>query len=524
MALFAAYFRGPNESRGLKGERGNSNTVTTLRSNVGSQTDNGVSVCLSRKVFETTANQRGADPIEQGLTIQALPNEILLEIFDCHRLLTMETASSGFWVWHRLAHVCQKWRSIVFASPHRLDLRLVYTHGKPVRESVDCWPILPISIWYPPTARLSREDEHNVVAALRYPDRIYEINLTLTRLLMAKSFSLLREPFPALERLQLRSQDSMGSLILPSAFLGGAAPRLRDIHLDSTAFPMLPHILLSAHELVSLRLDDIPNSGYISPDSFAAGLSVTTRLQFLKISFLFPMSRPNRRDTASSPRNHAVLPALTDIQFRGDVDYLEDFVTRINAPSMERFDVTLFGQSPFNIPHLSEFIGRAKLLRSPHQTSIELSEAEFTITHDFRHSPPLPSPGNFKLLISLDDVDLQMPTLVHVSRQLSSLLTSPERLDVALSDFFPWPDVSEADTVHWLEFFRLFPGVKRLGVSSAVASTVASTFEQVTETTDILPSLRELHMGGARASTSQSIERFASVRERSGYPDVSVYY
>ncbi|KAH8978441.1 hypothetical protein EDB92DRAFT_584304 [Lactarius akahatsu] len=457
---------------------------------------------------------------KRGLTIEALPNEVLLEVFDCHRLLTLDSASSGLWEWHRLAHVCQKWRAIVFASPHRLDLRLVYTYAKPVRESVDCWPALPIVIWYP-TERLVPEDEGNVVAALRYPDRICEINLTVTRSLLAKSFVLLRAPFPALERLRLRSQDTMRSLILPTAFLGGAAPRLHDIHLDSTAFPMLPQVLLSAHELVSLRLDDIPNSGYISPEFFATGLSVTTQLEYLKISFLSPILQ---RNTASSTRSHAVLPALTDFQFRGDVDYLENLATKIDAPALERFTVTLFEQSSFNIPQLSKFIGRTRTLRSPHQTSIELSEAEIVVTHDFRLSSPSPSSGKFKLQVLYEEEDLQMATLVHISRQLSASLASPERLDVVASyDLFVWRDLGEADAVQWLEFLRLFPGVRRLEVSSTLASIVASAFEQVTRTSDILPSLSELHMGGSQASTSSSIEGFAAVRERSGRP-VSVHY
>jgi hypothetical protein len=388
--------------------------------------------------------------------------------------------------------------------------------------SVECWPTLPIDIWYP-NGRLLPEDEGNVVAALGYPDRICEIDLTVTRSLLSRSFVLLRAPFPALERLQLRSQDSMRSLILPTAFLGGAAPRLRDIHLDSTAFPMLPRVLLSARELVSLRLDNIPISGYISPEFFATGLAVTTRLKQLVISFLPPMS-PNTRNTASSPLNRAVLLALTDFEFRGDVDYVESLVSKIDAPSLERFTVTLFEQSSFDIPHLSQFIGRAKALRSPHQSSIELSDAEITFTHDFQISPASPSPRNFRLHLSYDEIDMQMPTLVHISRQLSALLASPERLDVvALSDCFLWRDPSEADSVQWLEVFRLFPGVKRLGVSSALAPIVASTFEQVAEMSGILPSLCELHMGGSRASTTSAVERFAAERERSGCP-LSVHY
>ena len=410
----------------------------------------------------------------------------------------------------------------MFESPHRLDLRLIYTYEKPVRKTVDCWPTLPIAIWYS-AGRLFPEDEDNVVAALRYPDRICEIDLTVTRSLLAKSFVLLRAPFPALERLQLRSHDSMRSLILPTAFLGGAASRLREIYLDSTAFPMLPRVLLSAHELVSLRLDNIPISGYISPEFFATGLAATTRLKHLVISFLPPLSS-NLRITTSSPQNHTSLHALTDFQFRGDAGYLELLITTIDAPALERFSVILFERSSVDMPQLCQFIGRAKALRSPHHTSIELSDAEITITHDFPLSPVSALPRNFKLHVSYEEVDLQMSTLAHISRQLSALFTCPERLDiVASSELYPWQDPSEADSMQWLEVFRLFPGVKRLGVSSALASIVASTFDQVTGTSNILSSLRELHMGGSRTSTPSSIERFAALRERSGCP-VSVHY
>ena len=85
----------------------------------------------------------------------------------------------------------------------------------------------------------------------------------------------------------------------------------------------------------------------------------------------------------------------------------------------ERFAVALFEQSSFNIPQLSQFMGRAKQLRSPHQTSIKLSEAKIAITHGFRLSPRSPSSGNFELHVSYDDVDvdLQMPA----SRQLSAV-------------------------------------------------------------------------------------------------------
>ena len=73
------------------------------------------------------------------MTIESLPDEALLEVFDfyVHDDFCIEE-------WITVAHVCQRWRCIVFGSPLRLDLRLLCSASKPVREMLDTWPPLPI--------------------------------------------------------------------------------------------------------------------------------------------------------------------------------------------------------------------------------------------------------------------------------------------------------------------------------------------------------------------------------------------
>src|SRR5579863_2084247 len=135
-----------------------------------------------------------------------LPDELLVEIFACHRLAILDD-TSGPWKWHRLAHVCSRWRDLIFASPRRLGLQLVYTYKNPVRKTLDLWPILPISISYPKSPqyrRLANEDEENVLAALKHPDRIREIDLSMSRQLASKSTGSMGVSFPALERLHFR--------------------------------------------------------------------------------------------------------------------------------------------------------------------------------------------------------------------------------------------------------------------------------------------------------------------------------
>jgi len=74
--------------------------------------------------------------------------------------------------WHRLVHVCQKWRNIVFGSPHYLCLRLYCRPGTPVRETLNFWPHLPIVIRHDDYPTLGVD---SILAALEHNDRVCDI-------------------------------------------------------------------------------------------------------------------------------------------------------------------------------------------------------------------------------------------------------------------------------------------------------------------------------------------------------------
>ncbi|KAH9172869.1 hypothetical protein EDB89DRAFT_1962744 [Lactarius sanguifluus] len=77
-------------------------------------------------------------------TVSTLPDNVLLEIFDLER----ERYSDLYvvWDWHILAHVCQRWRQIIFDSPNSLNLRIFCTYGTPVRK--DLWYLASPSYRY----------------------------------------------------------------------------------------------------------------------------------------------------------------------------------------------------------------------------------------------------------------------------------------------------------------------------------------------------------------------------------------
>src|SRR5712672_2679619 len=334
-----------------------------------------------------------AGRVDRKVSIEILPDEVLLEIFNHDRLLALNHPFSGPWKWQRLVHVCRSWRFLIFASPRRLELRLYYTYQKPVTRNLGCWPPFPIAISYPRFASsrpLVPKDEDNVVAALMHRDRICEINFAMTSHLLERSTILMQEQFPALEHLLLRSRDSARrSLVLPSAFLGGSAPRLRNIHLDGIAFPTLPQLLLSTRDLCSLQLEEIPRTEFFSPETLVSSMSALSHLKSFKIHFASPTSQQDPTN-ARSPlisTNHIALPALAEFRFRGASEYLEDLVARLDTPCLQQLSIAFFDQPVFEIPQLSLFIGRTEGLTSPRKTSIQLWVRDIAITQQFRASP-----------------------------------------------------------------------------------------------------------------------------------------
>ncbi|KAI0302591.1 hypothetical protein BC826DRAFT_422383 [Russula brevipes] len=178
------------------------------------------------------------------VTIWTLPDDALLEIFSF-----FANDSKSFHWWHTLVHVCRRWRSIVFASPRHLNLRLFCTQKVPVRKSLDVWPAFPIVISYSPWEKVVVGGMDNLIAALERKDRVHEINLAGVSRFMAE----MQEPFPELSRLDLSSwNDEESSPSLPESLLGGSAPRLREFCLYGIRFPALREFLLSASGLVKL--------------------------------------------------------------------------------------------------------------------------------------------------------------------------------------------------------------------------------------------------------------------------------
>ena len=448
------------------------------------------------------------------MTIDALPDDVLLEIFD---FLVVE--SNGFeaenW-WRILVHVCRKWRNVIFGSPHRLNLRLVCSDRTPVREMLDVWPPLPIVIHH-----FSRPNSgvDNIIAALERNDRVCQITLELD-LQWEKVLDAIKEPFPALTHMMLSSDVETTTPVVPDSFMGGSALRLQHLRLEGVPIPRLPKLLLSATDLAHLSLCRIPHSGYISPEAMVACLSALPRLEKLYLKFQSPRSYPNRENRRLPPPTRSVLPALIKLHFAGVSEYLEDLVTRIDSPLLDCLEIRLFHQLVFDSPQLIQFISRTPTLEVHDQARVDFSDLHVRVTF-----PKISSSSyhlTLKILCGQPEWQLSSMAQICASFFPRSLIHMVERLYIRERSYslLEWQD--DIEDGQWLELLRPFTAVKNLYLSKEFAPRIAPSLQELVggRTTEVLPALQKLFLEELHPSGpfEEAIGKFVTARQLSNRP------
>jgi hypothetical protein len=372
--------------------------------------------------------------VRAGRVTIILPDDVLLLIFHFDRVVYLDGLGVDdrmwgiSWRWHRLAHVCQRWRSVVFASPKFLDLALVCGPSTPL-ELVGIWPPLPIIIREGLHAPMP--NDYDFDAAIAHRSRVCEIDLNPTRQHWKRLLSLMQEPFPALIHLRLHSaipsDDGLAlysALVLPDEFLGGSAPCLQSLKLDRVAFPAFPKFLLSATALERLTLWNISDSGYFSPEAIVTGLAVLANLKSLTIGFKY-RSRPDQESRHLPPPTRTVLPALTLFKFRGTSEYLDDVVARIDVPLLDSFFLTFLNEFIFDISQLAQFMRRTTRIRALNKAHVEFDYCDVQV--EFR-PPTLTLDEKSGLTITCRAINWELSNLVQVFTSIFPSIYTVEHL------------------------------------------------------------------------------------------------
>jgi len=425
--------------------------------------------------------------------------------------------------WHTLVHVCRRWRYLVFASPRRLNLRLEYRGRRPMSKVLDTWPILPVILISTVQIRPGDQQWDNTVAALEseHCNRISEIHITDMKIMgcWERFAAAMQKPFPELTLLEVFVYGGQVVPVLPDSFLSGSAPRLRELRLRSIPFPSMPKLLLSANGLVTLTIWDIPDSGYLSPDAMATALTVMTTLETLALQFRSPRSRPNAANRPRPPPTPFVLPALTNLIFKGVYEYLEDLLAQIDAPLLHFLHIVFFMDLNFDLPQLHRLIDHAEEFKAFNHAELLISYWSIRLTI-YPKTRVVNHPRLLVLQINCEELDRQLSSLAQVCRSLAffPLISTLEGLETG-EDLPHWKD--DMENAQWLELLDPFHALKNLYLTHGIAQRVCDALQELSRerATEVLPALRNLFVPDKSLQLVQeAMEPFVTARHLSGHP------
>jgi hypothetical protein len=458
-----------------------------------------------------------------------LPEDVLLEIFDFYvdEDLDEDLDEADSYpkdeidVWQTLVHVCRRWRRVVFGSPRRLNLRLLCSSKTPARDRLDVWPSLPLLIrasgfhldWHRHT-----KDMDNIIAVLERSDRVVKIDLfNLDGSESENVLAAMKVPIPELTVLALHSTQGRVS-VLPNSFLGGSTPRLQDLYLHRIPFPGLSKLLLSATHLVTLRLVNIPHSGYISPDAMVTALATLTRLDRLQLYFESPRSCPDWASRRPPPPTRSVLPVLTRFEFKGVCEYLEDLVAHIDAPRLNILEVTFFNQIVFDTPQFLQFISRMPNLETFQKTNVAFRYDTVSIDLSSRTS----GYGNLNVTIPCRELDWQVSAMEQICTLCLPPLSTLEDIYIYGRPYLQVDRQGNIENTLWLELLQPFTSVKNLHLSGEFARRIALALQELggARTTAVLPSLQNIFLEGLQPSgtVQEGIQKFVAARQVTSHP------
>ncbi|KAH8980978.1 hypothetical protein EDB86DRAFT_3247814 [Lactarius hatsudake] len=377
-------------------------------------------------------------------------------------------------------------------------------------------------------------DEDNIIYALRRTRRVHRIDIIGSGPLLRKVAAVMQKSFPALTHLDLAWYDNLSDPspesrdvppVLPGRFLDGSAPRLQYFRLERVSFPQLPTFLLSVRNLITLKVKDIGQNGYSSPEAMIASLAVLTRLRTLSITF--DDRTPSPSDPGRSfpdPPMRIALPALTAFHYKGYSGYLEDFLAQIDTPRVDDVRIEYFVHE-IQATQLSRFLDHTENLKPD-----QFNRAEVTFYSDITRvelysSYPKGKRRQACLTLEILDqpwLDTQVACAVQVLGQLVPTFSHVDHLDAHGDNV----DSRRMYIANWLPFFHLWLAVETLHLSGGVAAYIVSALEgaAISEemVTNVFPELHLIWLDEMENEACDepvgSIERFLAMRELTGFP------
>jgi hypothetical protein len=246
-----------------------------------------------------------------------------------------------------------------------------------------------------------------------------------------------------------------------------------------------------------------------------------TRLESLDLRFDSPRSRPESRSLP--PPTRFVLPALTQLNFKGVYEYLEDLLARFDAPLLYELDITFFMDLEFDVPQLHRLIGHAEEFKTFDRADVEISDYSIQL-HVYPNAGSVDFRRRLMLKIKCRELDYQLSSLAQVCSSSFSFIFALEELQIrerrSLSSSH-WKD--DMENAQWLELLDPFPALKNLYLTDRIAQRFCGALQELPgeRAAEVLPALCNLFVRGSSLEPIQeAMKPFVAARQLSDHPVV----
>ena len=447
--------------------------------------------------------------------IHHIDNDSLLQVFNCYRLEDEDNWNLQF-IWLKLSHVCRRWRFLIFDSSSHLDLCFLLTNDSLSIYPPSHLPPLPLVIHHSDRTRtMAWKDEDNVHRGLQQHDRVRRVILQAPSSRLCTWLELMNKLFPMLVDLSLLSTTiEETNLMLPDTF---QAPYLRRLSLHGIGLPTGLPLLLSTTTLSTLSLTHIGASCYFPPVNLVTRLRDLPHLEELSIGIAIPIPPSSEEELLPAPITPVTLPTLRRLTFRGEDIYLNNLVSQINTPLLERLSLTLIFDPAFILVNLTDFIHRTEGFGCPSAWIIFNKDGASMDAGRYEQR----GIGQLSLRVNCEPLDWQIDSITQLCGALGGCLSAVEDLTLDLDvNGMPSDWKNGLDSMLWHELLLPFVGVEELHIGSSLTQELSQALRSVGGgmVLELLPELQELEVQLEIDQAQDAFSLFVEIRESVGRP------
>ena len=421
-------------------------------------------------------------------------------------------------MWRNLAHVCRRWRHLLYDSTSHLDMYLLLTNKSPSLSTLSHLPPLPLVIDYSDRTDIvarKHEGHDTIQLGLQQHDHVRRVFLQApsSSLRMWLDSEPINKPFPRLKDLSLLSTTvEETNLMLPETF---QAPDLRRLTLHGIGLSTGLQWLSSTIALSTLSLTHIGASCYFPPRQLVTQLQGLPYLEELSIGFAIPIPLPSsEEELLPAPILPVKLPALRRLTYRGMDVFIDTLAALINTPHLEQLSLIFFLNLSFSLVNLTEFINRTEAFGCL-VAQVIFNKDGASMYYEQQ------SIGKLSFRVNCEPLDWKIDSAIQVCNALGNFLFAVEELTIDLNeDWMPSDWENTLDSTMWHELLLPFVGVKKLHIGFLLTFELSQAMDAAVGGLDLelLPELQELEVRLEIDDAKKVFSAFIETRESEGRP------